>query len=247
MIKQGLKLGGRALSTYILGMVLCLLLCASIGGEWYWAQVLLNLALLAGMGLLMFNDGGYRGERACTMTATVERMNSEGKQPSSDMLGGQFDKRVAVVGFLVCALPLLIVAGVNLIAEPYYPPVIVEETDLTLEEQAEQYEALSDEEKAALQAEAEATPTNWPNVVTRVVFMPFVSVFRPFGQNPHGLNLLFVLLAMLASLPAPIGYLCGPMLRRKKLIDIEKGKKRKLRKLKVHQKPKEPRKPKMEV
>ena len=240
-------MGARALSTYLIALVLCLLLCAQIGPDWYWAQVVLNLAMLAGMGFMMFSDGGYRGERACTMTATVDRLEGEGRQPSADMLAGRFAPKAAVVAFLTCALPLLLVAGVNLAVEPYYPPVIMEESSLTMEELSEQYAQMSEEELAALKAEADATPTNWVNVAARAVYMPFVFAYRPFGDNPHGLNLLFLAFSLRSALPEPAGYLCGPRLRKKKLMDIEKGKKRKLKKLKVNPKPREPKKPKMEV
>ena len=53
--------------------------------------------------------------------------------------------------------------------------------------------------------------------------------------------------AVVSALPTPIGYLCGPALRKKKLMDIEKGKKRKMKRLKVNRKPRKPSPPKMEV
>ena len=39
-------MGWRALGVYLMAVVLCALLCLPIGADWYWAQVLLNLALL---------------------------------------------------------------------------------------------------------------------------------------------------------------------------------------------------------
>lgn len=255
MIKQGLKMGWRALGVYLMAVVLCALLCLPIGADWYWAQVLLNLALLAAMGLLSFSDGGYRGEKACTMSALERRLLQEGRTPGPEVAAGKFYPAAALAAFLTCALPLLAIAGVNLAAEPYYPAAVEQEQAQEQEallEQLEQLDQMSPEEQEQALLEAQelaqqAGPTNWFNVVARITFMAFVFLYQPFAQNPHGLNWLFLALALLPALPAPIGYLLGPRLRRKKLMDIEKGKKRKLKRLRVHQKPKTPKEPKREV
>jgi hypothetical protein len=249
VIKQGLKLGAGALVTYFISAVLNMTLLVEMSGKWYALQVILNLVFFGLMALLMFQSGGNAGEKACTVTATVERIRQGGREPDHKVLEGRFDKRVALIAFLTCALPLLIVAGVNLAVEPYYPPVLVDPNAPTVEEIAQQYIEMNDEERAAFDARiaGEQTPTNWVNVVARVANMPYISVFSPMGMNPHGLNLLFLLFAVVSALPAPIGYLCGPALRKRKLISIEKGKKRKMKKLKVHQKPRQPQPPKMEV
>lgn len=249
MIKQGLKLGAGALITYFISAILSMTLLVEMSGKWYALQVILNLVLFGLMALLMFQNGGNAGEKACTITATVERIRQEGREPDPKVLKGRFDKRVALIAFLTCALPLFIVAGVNLAAEPYYPPVLVDPAAPTVEEIAQQYSEMSDEERAAFDAQIaeEKTPTNWVNVVARVVNMPYICVYSPMGMNPHGLNLLFLLFAVVSALPTPIGYLCGPALRKKKLMDIEKGKKRKMKRLKVNRKPRKPSPPKMEV
>lgn len=247
MLKQGLKMGLHALGTYFIFMVVCLLLCSTMGEDYYWIQVVLNLMLLGGMGALMVNDGGYRGEKACTAAATMERMEKEGKQVPDEMRKTGFFRGAALVAYLTVAIPLLALAGVNLAVEPYYPAYVAEESDLSFEEQSQQYLEMTEEERAALTEEAASHPINWTNVAARAVFMPYVAVYHFFEQNPHGLNLIFVLFALLSALPESIGYLCGPSLRKRKLTEIQKGKKRKMKKLKVHQAPKEPRKPKMEV
>ncbi len=246
-------MGARALGVYGIALVLCAMLCLPIGGDWYWAQALLNVALLAGMGLMSFADGGYRGERACTVAALEQRQLQEGRTPGPEVAAGKFYPAAALVAFLTCALPLLAVAGLNLAAEPYYPQAVVDSA------QAQQQEALleqleqmtpEEQEQALLEVQElaqQAGPTNWFNVVARITFMAYVFLYQPFAQNPHGLNCLFILLALLPALPAPIGYLLGPKLRKKKLVEMEKGKKRKLKRLRVHQKPRTPREPKREV
>ena len=108
---------------------------------------------------------------------------------------------------------------------------------------------MTEEEIAAAQAESDKalSETNYVNVASRVVFMPIFSVYSFFNRNPDGLNLIFVLFSLIVPVPAVAGYLSGPAMRLKKLKDIETGKKRKLKKLKVHQKKREVKPPKMEV
>ena len=263
-MKQGLKLAGRALATYFLMLILSLLILPGIGGDWYWAQIVLNVLMLGVMALLMYADGGTQGEHAATISATAERMRAEGR-PVEDLKAKCFTRRAALVCYLVILTPFLLVACVNLIAEPYYPPVIIEQSDYDLDAalDAPMQTEVQIDPKTDIQAEGQiaipqgaenSTETseaeqsiNPFNVAARAVFMTTLSIYSLLGQNPHGLNLLFILFALLIPLPETLGYLAGPKLRQKKLIAIEKGKRRKMRNLKMNKRQPKPREPKHEV
>ena len=89
--------------------------------------------------------------------------------------------KVALIAFLTCALPLLIVAGVNLAVEPYYPPVLVDPNAPTVEEIAQQYIEMNDEERAARCPTLASKPPNWVNVVARVANIPISAYFPPWA------------------------------------------------------------------
>ena len=76
------------------------------------------------------------------------------------------------------------------------------------------------------------------NVVARAVFMPYVSVYTLVSGKV--LNALFFLFSLPLPAACAAGYLMGPKMRDKKLHDIAKGKKRKMRNLKVNKKPRTP-------
>lgn len=244
-MKQGLAMGGRALSTYVVSMVLLLLVGLGISDDWYWLQLVINVAMLGGMGMLLFSDGGVRGERACTLDVTRERMRADGHTPDPSVEHNGFSQKAMLVAYLTAVLPLLLIAGVNLAVEPYYPAPVFESSPwldeaLSGEHTEAEIQALVD---ANAPTDAEPTLVNWANVVARIAFIPFLASYRWFYQDPHGLNLLFVAFALLYPLPEIAGYAMGPKLRVKKLQAIQKGKKRKMRNLKVNQKRREPPKP----
>lgn len=241
---------GRAIGSYAVTAFLALILLAGVGASQIWIQIGLSFVLIAGMCYISFLDGGARGERACTVSATVERIKNENGKVESDMLKDCFSKKVALTAYALIASVLLLVSVINIIAAPYYPPVIISSVnEMSLEEMAAAYEAMTDEEVAAMRAEAEKAraSTNYFNVAARAVFMPFFSVYPSFNDNPEGLNLLFLLFSVLIPIPEVAGYLMGPSLRVRKLKAIEAGKKRKLKKLRVNQKKREIKPPKMEV
>ena len=72
-MKQGLEMGGRALSTYVMALVLALLAGTGISGDWYWLQIAVNVALLAGLGLLLLSE-----KNAAAMPAGfIDRCNAK--------------------------------------------------------------------------------------------------------------------------------------------------------------------------
>lgn len=261
-MKQGLRLAARALGSYLVLGIVCLLILMGI--EWLWLSIALNALLILGVSSMMFFDGGAQGERAATASATMLRVKAEGRNTDSLQKEG-FSVKAGVVCMVAVLLPLMIVAGANLIAEPHYPPVIVNPVS---DEQLEaEFERMANGENlpegiehvdgtarsvdqgatdAPEQAEDEVA-VNPFSVVARIVFVPVFSVYTLFADNPHGLNIVFVFAALFFALPEGLGYLCGPGFRRKKLEAIQKGKQKKMRNLKVNKQKREPKQPKHEV
>lgn len=222
-MKQGLILGGRALGSYAAAVLLCPLVLGGIGPEWHWAQIALNVLLLLAMVYVMYVDGGARGERAATLSATLKRMRESGQPIDPALSARRFMRGVALIAYLTAAVPLMLVAAANLIAEPFYPPVITTEPV-----------APDAPDETMPEAETEPTVINPYNLTARVIFLPALSMYRSFADNPHGLNLMFLAMALLSPLAEPLGYLSGPRWRRKKLEAIKAGKRKKQRNLKVN-------------
>ncbi len=268
-MKSELSFAGKMLMYHVMTLVIGLLVLWQI--PVLWLQCVLNALLIAGYGWLLFNEGGMRGEAACTASATLGRMAEEGRAPDPALAAQAFNKRTPWLGYALGVLPLVLLTAVNLIVEPMYPPVVVPpasdaeiaaqiEAQLAAEQTAmpelpaetAQPQAAASETAPPAPDQTAAEPVDFGEinvvaVVTRLVFAMYVALITLLSQHPHALNLLFLLLAALVPLAMPIGYLQGPRLRQKKLEMIELGKKRKLKKLKVNQPKKGPRPPKMEV
>ena len=218
---------------YLVVLLLCLLFIA--GSSTSVLMIILNVVALAGFLLLAFNEGAYNGEKACTLEATLEKQLKEGRDLDDKMKKQVFSRKTAVTALIICVLPFLIVSVLNLAVAPFYPEAETVTETTEAEPFSYDYEAA---EKAA------ETPVNWVNVVARMMYMPYVFSYNMVSSGT--LNLLFLLYAFPMPLAAFAGYMCGPMLRKKKLRDIALGKKRKMRNLKVNRE-KKPRGPKAEV
>lgn len=274
-MRSWLKFGGKILFYYCVQVILSLLFLSMVGGDnMQWLQVLLNVLLLAGFGALMLNDGGYAGEKAVTLSATLDKQIAEGRTVDPKMDAMRWSVKTGVIGYAVAVLPVLLIALINLAVLPMYPQTLVpyepSEAITDAELQAAAYESLLLEEgmladatpapgtdaDAALEADAapadeaepaEAVPVNWFNVVARLTFMPFVSLYTLLSHHLMALFILFVPLSFVMPAFSLAGYLAGPRLRQKKLAEIKKGKRRKMRNLKVNKKPRKPNQPKPEV
>lgn len=270
-MKQGVKFGLQMLGYYATLLLLCLLFLAFMGDTTFWLQAVLNLALLAGFAMLMLNAGGYRGEKASSLSATLEKRKAEGHAVDPVQAQEAFSKKTAGVAYLVAAMPFLLLAVVNLIYHPVFeaklatlPPLpevqVVEgneEQDALLGELTDPAQADLSENDPGLQPVDITDPeeavqytseyTNWVAFVTRIAFMPFVSLITLLQDNAQLLYILFVPLSLILPAFGVGGYLMGPSLREKKLKEIEKGTKKKKRNLRVNKKPREPKQPKHEV
>ncbi|MGI6173432.1 MAG: hypothetical protein ACOYI8_05965 [Christensenellales bacterium] len=247
-MNAGCKMGLRVLMYYGLMMLLSILFLVGMNG---WLLYTLNALLLLGFGALVFNDCAYQGEKAATTLAMVEKQRAEGHTVDPLYEKQVFSKRNAVYLLLTAALPLLLLSAVNLALEPHYP--VVEVTTAAEEPAAEEEtEKLPYDEGAFPEANAELPQPAEPisraalfMAFMRALFMPFLGLYTLVSA--HVLYVLFLPLSLLLPTVGAIGYLQGPKLREKKLDDIEKGKKRKMRNLRVNKKPRKPRSARPEV
>lgn len=223
---MGLKMAAHGWSYYMLALLICLMfISGSIGST---IALILNILLLIAIWGMVFNDGAYNGEKACTMAATLEKQEKEGRRIDPRLRAQVYDRKVAAWILIFGMLPLLLIAGANAIAAPFYPeieePVVVEERESFSFDYGDE-------------TEEEEVQINTFNFVARIAFMPFVSFYTMVSNST--LNILFFLFALPLPLFQCVGYLTGPKLRNKKLHDIALGKKRKMRNLKVNKKPRQ--------
>lgn len=253
-MKAGLKMGARMLGYYLTLALLSMLFLAMLGESAYWLQIILNVVLLGGFAILLLNDGGYTGEKACTLKVTLDKRREDGLFVDPVSEKDVWNRKVALIGFIFVAAPLLLISLANFAYDPVY--------EGRLSAYVEQYGPIEEEDAAAgpfgnlenpnhaviFDDDEVAKPTpplNWIRAVARFVYMPFVSLYALLTDRQ--LSAIFLALPLLIPLPGTIGYLMGPRLRQKKLDDIAKGVKKKRRNLKVNQKRRTPRGPKHEV
>jgi len=226
-MKMGLKMAARGWTYHFVALMVCLLFVSGLGSGVI--AIALNALLLVGMWIMALNDGAYTGEKACTVAATLEKQAKEGRKVEEKLRSQVYDKKVAAWALIICMLPLLLIASANLIAAPFFPEEEIVETEA--EEESFSFNYDMDEESA------DSVPVNGFKVAARLAFMPYVSVYSLVSTNT--LNWLFLPFSLPIPLMLAIGYLMGPSLRIKKLRDIALGKKRKMRNLKVHKKPRQ--------
>lgn len=225
-MKMGLRCALRGWGYHVLALVIGLMFISGMGGSVF--ALVLNAAMMFAVLIMAYNDGAYNGEKACTLAASIEKQVKEGRQVEEKLKAQVYDRKIAAWILIIGMLPLLLVSTANLIAAPFYPEPEVEEE--VVEEESFQFDYSDD-------AAEESGPVNVANVVARLAFMPYVSVYSLVDYST--LNLLFLLFSLPIPLVQSIGYLLGPKLRAKKLHDIALGKKRKMRNLKVHKKPRQ--------
>jgi hypothetical protein len=250
--------GLRTLGKYLVLLLLSLMFLAMISGQ-VWLQVLLNVAFVAGFALLTFNDAGALGERAETLRVTLEKRYAEGGKRDPESEAKAYRPAVAVTGLWVAALPLLIIALLNLASLPQNPQSLDPKNFQALETPAPEATLLPGESvlpEATVAAEAtiapEATvapeaataepevPANLFNTAARLAFSPFISLYALLSGNLLLLYILMVPLSFLLPAFALAGYLRGPKLRAQKLEAIKKGIRAKKRKEKRERKPQGP-------
>lgn len=198
-MKVGFKLAVRGWTYHVMAMLICLMFISGLGSGVM--AIALNGAMLLAVLVMALNDGAYAGEKACTLMASLEKQTKDGRQVDEKMKAQVYDRKVAVWALIFCILPMLLIAGANLIAAPFYPEVVVEEA--VEEETSFNFDYDYDGESTDL------APVNVFNVVARLVFMPYVSVYSLVSVST--LNWLFLLFSLPIPLMLCIGYLMVPV------------------------------------
>ena len=260
-MKPALRIGGQMIIYYFIMILMGFLFLMPVS-QTYWLLCVLSGLLLVAYGWMLYSDGASRGERAATLSVQIARQREEGRVVDPKTVADGYSPKTAWTGYVIGIALFVLVAIANIVAEPFYPPYVpATPEELAALEQATQMAEietimpeLADEikaqEPAAEQApvtEDEPSRINPFNVVARLVFLPYQAAYKPLDYQPKLLNWLMLLFAVAVPLIEPIGYLQGPRLRIKKLEMIEKGKKRKMRNLKVNKQPRKRQPPKMEV
>ncbi len=252
-MREGFKFGFRTLGKYFVLLLLSLMFLGMITWDKLWLQAVLNAVFLAGFALLTFNEAGTIGERAETLRVTLDTRRAEGGK--IDLLAEEkaFRPKTAVTGFLVAALPLVIIALLNLASLPAYPSSLDPESfrpqeievpaETALPEATPMTEATPAPE-ATIAPEATPAPqaiedvsVNPFNTVARLTFSPFIALYGLLNGNLMLLYILMVPLSFFLPAFALAGYLQGPRLRTQKLEAIKKGIRAKKRKERRERKP----------
>jgi len=236
-MKASYKFALRIWGYYAITMLLCLFFVFFTSGDALGA--ILNIALLFGMLALAVNEGGYRGEKACTLAATLEKQSKDGRKIDPELPKQVFHRSVAYKMLAIAIIPFLFFASLNMIVNPPRPG------EPALAETQEEESALVEQHMIGTPEPAEEGPERagsafggWVRAICMVLFMPYVFLYHYLSEA--ALYWLFFAFGIPFPLAGAIGYMMGPRLREKKLKDMMKGKRRKMRKLKVNQPPKKP-------
>ena len=197
--------------------------------------------------MLQYGDGADRGEKACTLTATVQKLESENKNVDEMLKKQMFSKKRAICAFLASSLPFAILAILNLV---FADPNSVSENLL------------------GSITRIVFLPAAWLNrILMELVgwdleglWQSSSNIFTAFLDYGEGLELsllpetlnttatfakaydvfyitilrcTFIVMAFIPPAAQMIGYFQGPKLREKKLKEIAKGTRKKRKKLKV--------------
>lgn len=227
-------------------MVLCMMV-SFVGNEIVGA--IFGVLIYATCTILQYGDGADRGERACTLNATIEKLRSEGKNVDENLLKQTFSKKRALTSFLASSLPFALLAIVNII--------FADSTSVS-------------ENMLGTITRIVFLPLAWLNRLLGSLvgwdltglWQSGSAVYDTFGAFGKGLDLslvsnavsgigayavaydlyyitilriAFVVFSFVLPAAQTIGYLQGPKFREKKLEEIAKGTRKKRKKLKVFQ------------
>ncbi len=160
-MREGIMFGVRILGKYFVMLLLSLMFLGMIPREQLWLQAILNAAILAGFALLTLNEAGTLGERAETLRVSLDARRKEGSPVDPSLEAKSYRPSIAFTGFLVAALPLFIIALLNLASLPSHPESLDPSNFAAVEEALPEEGTLPAEStlpEAAAQDAAEATP-----------------------------------------------------------------------------------------
>ena len=238
----------KNLLTHLTMGVLCALV-TFVGNAWLGTA--LGAIIYFTFLILQYGDGCDRGERACTLRDTIEKMKKDGKTPDERMLAQTFDRSFAAKAFVISSLPFALLAIVNLICAN---PNTVSETALGTVTRIVFFPAawitrlFTEKVGIDLTGAIQAADGVFASVTRAgVALETALRNLSGIGEYAVAYDLgyltvmraLYIPAAFLSPLFMMIGYLRGPKLREKQLADIAKGTRKKAKKLKVFGKPKQ--------
>lgn len=250
---------GMIRKNYLIHLTMALLcaLVTFVGNEYL--GFALGAVIYATFMILQYGDGCDRGERACTLTATMEKMLSEGREPDQKLRSQTFDKANAVKAFLYSSLPLALLAGVNvLLADTsgvgentlgmitrlaFFPAAWL--TRLMTALVGVDYAGALDASNAVF-GNLSRAGFDFPSLLNQLAGIETYAYAYDFHYLTW-LRVMYIPISFISPLFMMLGYLQGPKMRLKKLEEIKKGTRRKRKKLKVFGKPKQPKQMKPQV
>ena len=212
--------------------------------------IIMSLAVYAIYIFMMYADGAERGERACTLSATVSKLECEGKQVDEKLKKQQFEKAKALKAFIISALPFFLLAVCNVIfAAPgaIYENFLGTITRIVFLPCAWATRIFTELVGWDIEGALELSNQLFAAVeYSGINFSKIAEISSGSKQLIHAYNAHYITILRLAFIPLSvippfammIGYLRGPKFREKKLKDIEEGSRKKRKKLKVNKKTK---------
>lgn len=231
-MSTGMKMAMRTYVMYLANVLVCSLFV--IWFEWAWVQAIIAALLLIGFCMMCYNEGGWNGERDCTLERTAEKRAEKGSESAREEKRA-FDKKHALVCFLVASIPLCCLAVVNLAVSPQYvEPVYTQEESVEVpSDDPFHYDGQSAQVQTEQEPPQEATGLTALRGVSRFCFIPLLPLYNLLENNTALLYALFIPFSFVMPACTAIGYLRGPKIREKKITEIARGKVRKKRGLLV--------------
>lgn len=246
----------KNLMSHITVAILCALV-TFVGSAWLGA--LLGSLIFVMFLVMQYADGCDRGERACTLRDTIDKLESAGKKPDEAMLAQTYNPKKAVKAFLISSLPLALLALVNLIVAD---PNAVGETILGTITRIVFFPAawltrmMTDSVGIDLTGAFQAVDGIFAGIERTGVNMgATLKSLASIGEYAVAYDLYYltimraayVVIAFMMPLAMMLGYMRGEKLRAQRLKEIAAGSRRKAKKLKMFAKPKQRKQIKPEV
>ncbi len=211
--------------------------------------IILGIAVYFVYIVIMYAEGAERGEKACTLSATVSKLESEGKNVDEKMKKQMFEKSKAIKACIYASLPLFLLALANVIfAENtgVYENFLGTLTRIVFMPCAWLTRTFNELVGWNIDGALDLSKAIFASVDYSGIDFTKVAALKTTAQlvnayNSHYimiLRLLFIPFSFIPSLSMMVGYLRGPKFREKKLKDIEEGSRKKRKKLKVNKKTK---------
>lgn len=212
--------------------------------------ILLGLSVYVLYVFMMYGDGADRGEKACSLTHTVNKLEGEGKTVEYSMKKQMYSRKAAVKAFVISSVPFFLLAVVNVIfAEPnsIYENLLGTITRIVFLPCAWITRIFTELVGWNIDGALELSKSVFSTInYSGMDFMALTAVNQNSAALVYAfdefyvtiLRLLFIPMSFVPSLSMLLGYFAGPKYRLKKMKEIEEGSRKKRKKLKVNKKTK---------